>query len=302
MPWGGRQLADWVPGPFPEQSPIGEVWLLSDHALHASRVAEGPLRGATLRELMSGRGGEVLTSASPRFPLLLKLLDARENLSIQVHPDDAAAAKLAASEGGKTEAWLVLDADAGSAIHLGLKPGIDRATVLRELSRGTLPLCLQRHDPKPGDCYFVPAGAVHALGGGVVVLEVQQTSDATFRLHDWGRVDAEGKPRALHIEAGLACLKESPAGVGLQSPVRIDRTTERLATCEYFHLHRVTLTEPIEVAGLCILVGLEGEAAVEHEVHSTVMKRGRTILIPANVSSVRIVPDRRCVLARVDFP
>ncbi len=283
MPWGGKRLGEWVGLPTLAM-PVGEAWLLSDHPLHASRVASGPLQGVTLRQLMEERGEELLGQArvaqAPRFPLLIKLLDARERLSIQVHPDDADAERWAPAEGGKTEAWVILEADPTSIILLGLKPGVDKAMLARELAAGTAELCLRRHEPKPGECYLVPAGAVHALGGGLLLLEVQQTSDATFRLHDWGRVDAQGRPRPLHWEAGLACVKEHLPNAGLQRPAPLPDGSERLVSCDYFTITRFDVSDSKAVHGPCILIGLEGELRVLGGGCETTLARGHATLVP----------------------
>ncbi len=302
MPWGGRRLADWVAGSFPDEIPIGESWLLSDHALHASRVKEGPLAGATLRELMGTRAEELLGRTAGCFPLLIKLLDARENLSVQVHPDEVAAARWAPQEGEKTEAWLVLQAGPSAAIYLGLASGVDRDALSRAIDENTVPRCLQRYSPQPGECYFVPAGTIHALGGGVVVLEVQQTSDATFRLYDWGRVDAAGKPRPLHREAGLACLKERPAGTGLMRPELIECDIERLVACEFFEMRRAAIGRPLPLRGPCLWIGLEGQAAIRSRTGAVAVERGDLVLVPACMSECSLDPVGYCKGVLVALP
>lgn len=301
MPWGGRRLEHWLGRSFEPGCRIGEAWLLSDHPLHTSRVIDGPLAGASLRQLMEHRSQELLGRKLPRFPLLIKLLDARENLSVQVHPDDASAARWAPGEGGKTEAWLILESDPQAAIYLGLKPGFDKTSLAHELAVGTASLCLNRYEPQPGQCYFVPAGTIHALGGGLVVLEVQQTSNATFRLYDWGRVDDQGKPRALHLEAGLACLQERPDVGGLQVPSTANGASERLVACNYFKMNRIHLNQRKSLAGPCILVGLEGEARVLHRGHQVVLKRGGTLLVPASIGVGELEPSEPASLVQIEF-
>lgn len=260
MPWGGRRLAAWCREPWPAEMNIGEVWLLSDHPHHVSVVANGRWQGQPLSQLLAEHGEAMLGGCSARFPLLFKLLDARENLSVQVHPDDELARTWAPGERGKTEAWVVLEADEQAAIWLGLKAGLDRSAVARELTRGTIPLCLQRYQPQPGQCFYVPAGTVHALGGGTVVFEVQQTSDATFRLYDWDRVDAAGRPRTLHLEAGLACLQEQPRGAGLQIPHPVSPSVEALVASPYFHLRRWHGPCQAAVAGPSVWFTVTGSA------------------------------------------
>lgn len=287
MPWGGRRLRNWLDVPWPGDEKIGEAWLLSDHPLHQSAITNGPLTGTSLQQLLAERGPELLGYTASHFPLLIKLLDAQENLSIQVHPDDELAKKWAPKEGGKSEAWLVLENSPGAAIYLGLKPGIDRTALMRELGNGTLPLCMNRYEPKPGQCFNVPAGSIHALGGGTVVLEVQQTSDATFRLFDWNRVDTAGKPRALHLEAGLACIKDAPAGIGLQQTQLDAEGAAVLVHNPFFQVKLRTRSAPL--LGPSILVCLGASATLETKAEKHALKRGDLWLVPASVRECQLV-------------
>lgn len=279
MPWGGQRLRKWLDVPWADDAKIGEAWLLSDHPLHQSVVTNGPLAGTTLTQLLAERGPELLGSSASRFPLLIKLLDAQENLSIQVHPDDGLAKTWAPKEGGKSEAWLVVESSPEAAIYLGLKPGIDRTALIRELGNGTLPLCMKRYEPKPGHCFNVPAGSIHALGGGTVVLEVQQTSDATFRLFDWNRVDATGKPRTLHLEAGLACIREAPHGIGLQPPQTTTDGASILVNSPFFQmkLH----SRPADLQGPCMIFCLGASANLTIAQDQYALHRGELWLLPA---------------------
>src|SRR5262245_28118185 len=209
MVWGGRRLAEVLGKPLPGPEPYGEAWELSDHASHSSRVAHGPLAGLTLRQLVERWPGPLLGSTAERcsiFPLLVKLLDANDWLSVQVHPDDVAVRTLWPGEGGKTEAWFILDVRPGSKVWAGLRPGVDEKQLRAALAAGVVADCLHSFEPQAGDCLFLKAGTVHAVGGGVLMAEVQQTSDATFRLFDWNRVDAQGRCRQLHVEQALACI------------------------------------------------------------------------------------------------
>ena len=208
--WGGRRLANLLTAPLPGDGPIGEAWILSDRDDHPSRVANGPLKGRTIGQLLEQCPEQLLGKLAGRFrrfPLLLKFLDAREMLSVQVHPSDAHADLLPAGETGKTEAWVVLEAGPESRIYAGLKPGTTADNLRRALANGTVADHLACFTPKPGDGVFLPAGTVHSLGGDVVVFEVQQNSDVTFRLYDWDHVDAKtGQPRALQVDQALACI------------------------------------------------------------------------------------------------
>jgi mannose-6-phosphate isomerase len=235
--WGGRRLADLLTAPLPS-GPIGEAWLLSDRVDHQSRVANGPLKGRTIAQLLEKFPQQMLGNLAGsfgRFPLLLKFLDARQMLSVQVHPTDANADLLPAGETPKTEAWVVLEAGTDSRIYAGLKPGTTAASPRRALANGTVANQLASLTPKPGDAIFLRAGTVHSLGGDVVVFEIQQNSDVTFRLYDWDHVDPKtGKPRALQVDKAMACVDLSEGQVGRVTPVVQTKTPlerERLFHC-----------------------------------------------------------------------
>ena len=207
-----------------------------------------------------------------RFPLLLKFLDAREMLSVQVHPSDTHRDLLPAGETGKTEAWVVLEAGTESRIYAGLKPGTTAENLRQALGNGTVADQLACFTPKPGDGVFLPAGTVHTLGGGVVVFEVQQNSDVTFRLYDWGHVDAKtGQPRALQVDQALACIDFAERAAGPVMPVVESddaRERERLFQCGHFGLWRLRGQSPFTVgaAGVPrVLVCIEGAGQIEHD-------------------------------------
>lgn len=284
MPWGGHALPSLLQLPERSES-IGEAWLLSDHPLHRSIVADGQFKDKSIQDLIRQDSEMLLGTKLQRFPLLVKILDARENLSVQVHPDDDAARQWAPQEGGKTEAWTVLASDPGGVIYLGLKRGIDKTVLQRELVTGNLVSCLQRHEPKAGETYFVPAGTVHALGGGVMVLEVQQTSDATFRLYDWERVGPDGQSRALHLEAGLASIKEQMAQAGLQSPAAKAESAHCLARSAYFSIHRSPENASATIQAPALLVLWQGHADLQRYGN---LQRGRAVLIPHALGQAKV--------------
>lgn len=220
---------------------VGETWELVDRERENSVVAEGRFQGRTLRWLMTEHGAAILGQspgrADGRFPLLVKFLDASDDLSIQVHPDDERAQELGGGAEGKTEAWYVVDVAPGGALYAGLEPGVD-AAAFRALAGGAgVERALVRHDVRAGDCVMIEGGTVHAIGAGVTILEVQQNSDTTYRLWDWGRVGLDGKPRATHVEEALACMR---FGVDPPSAVAGDREGE-LVRGRHFSMarHRV---------------------------------------------------------------
>jgi len=182
--WGGRRFATLLGRELPPGDDFAESWELVDRAADQSRVAAGPLAGTTLGELVRDRCRELLGRHAPRaaFPLLFKFLDACRDLSVQVHPDDARAARLVPPDLGKTEAWYVIDAAAGSRIYAGLRDGVDRAALAAAVRAGRCSDVLHSFEPQPGDCVFIPAGTVHALGAGLVIAEIQECSDVTYRL------------------------------------------------------------------------------------------------------------------------
>src|SRR6202167_6307561 len=226
--WGGRHLANLLTAPLPS-GPIGEAWLLSDREDHQSRVTDGPLKGRTIGQLLQQFPEQLLGKLAGRFrrfPLLLKFLDVHEMLSVQVHPTKANLNLLPAGETPKTEAWVVLEAGPQSRIYAGLKPDTTEADLRRALTSGTVVDHLSCLTPKPGEAVFLPAGTVHSLGGDLVVFEIQQNSDVTFRLYDWDHIDAKtGKPRALQADKAMACIDFAEGPVGWVTPL-VETTTE----------------------------------------------------------------------------
>jgi len=190
--WGGRRLENWLNTPLPGDGPIGEAWLLSDRDEYPSRVSDGPLKGRTIAQLMEQSSREILGRLAPRFrrfPLLLKFLDVQKMLSVQVHPSDGKTQLIPYGDTGKTEAWVVLESGPRSRIYAGLKPGATPAD-LRSISKRTADDYLASFTPADGQSVLIEAGTVHSIGGEIVVFEVQENSDVTFRLYDWDHIDA----------------------------------------------------------------------------------------------------------------
>jgi mannose-6-phosphate isomerase len=309
--WGGRRLADLLTAPLPGEGPIGEAWVLSDRADHASQVADGPLKGRTLGQLMEQFPGEMLGElASPfsRFPLLLKFLDVLELLSLQVHPADDRKDLIPVGETGKTEAWVVLEAGTKSRIYAGLKPGTTADDLRRAVASGVVADNVASFVPEQGDGVLVPAGTVHSLGD-VVVFEIQENSDVTFRLDDWGHVDPKtGRPRALQVDQALSAIDMAQGAVAPVSPV-VEETApverERLFDCDYFRLWRLRGQSPFAVGAAGtprVLVCIEGTGRLEHGGETHAVCKGDVLLLPAAVGACVFQPSGPVTLLEVALP
>ncbi|MCS6864701.1 MAG: class I mannose-6-phosphate isomerase [Gemmataceae bacterium] len=311
--WGGRRLPQFLNRSVPHQDPIGEAWLLSDVDGRLSVVAEGPLAGQTLRQLMASDAQRIVgTAQTPqgRFPLLLKFLDAQQELSVQVHPNDEQAAALGPGLVGKTEAWVVLEADPHtSRLYAGFAEGITAADFRAALETKTTPRTLYSFTPQPGDCVFLEAGTVHAIGRNLLLLEVQQTSDITYRLYDWDRVDATtGQPRALHIEEGLKCadFQKGPCvPVGPAVEIRDGVRREGLVACQYFTLERLTAQAPFRIgaAHQCrVVVSVRGQGELEWRGSRFPFRTGEVFLLPAEVGECLVRPAGEVTLIECGLP
>jgi len=294
-PWGGRLLAGYGLD-YEGDEPLGEAVATAPEAV----VGSGPLAGRTLGEVAEadparwvGVRGLAVTGGRAVFPLLVKLIDAGQHLSIQVHPDDATAPS---GKLGKTEAWHVLATEPGGVLFLGLRPEVDAAEFgARCRSKGDAAGCLRAVPAVPGTTVLVPAGTVHALGAGVLVYEVQQPSDVTYRLHDWGRRDAAGNPRAMHLDAGLAVLRPDSRPEPIP-PVDLPGGTGRrqsLVETRYFALERIALQagERIELRvpdSPQALTCLRGGAEIEAEGITATIAPGETAVVPVGAAATAV--------------
>jgi mannose-6-phosphate isomerase len=256
--WGGRRLAELFGKPLPPGAPIGESWEVVDRPEAQSVVSQGRFAGASLNDLWTTQRelfGERAIDAGDRFPLLVKLLDCAQTLSVQVHPPADVAARLGGEP--KTELWVVLHAPPGSCIYAGLRAGVGRAEFEQALRRGEdVSLLLHRIPVTAGDVMFLPAGRIHAIGAGCVIAEVQQSSDTTYRVYDFNRPGLDGKPRELHVEQSLKAIDWDDAEPGLLRP-----EGESLVRDSAFEADRLELRDSREVAaGDCaVACVLEGE-------------------------------------------
>jgi mannose-6-phosphate isomerase len=282
--WGGRRLETLFGKRLPPSARIGESWEIVDREDAQSVVHEGPLRGAMLNELWNTERERIFGAGlpdTPRFPLLIKLLDAQERLSVQVHPP----ARVAAQLGGepKTEMWYILDAQAGSDLYAGLKRGVTREDFEQALNGGSVAELIHRIPVKAGDAIFIPSGRIHAIGTGNVIFEAQQNSDTTYRVFDWNRMGLDGKPRALHVEESLRSTDFEDV-----EPRLADKTGEALVTCEHFRVEKWTLEGARASGGsrfaiYCVVSGRVDCAGRE-------FGPGEFFLVPASLSSVTLCP------------
>ena len=309
--WGGRRLADWIDQPLPGEGPIGEAWLLSDREDNPSRVSQGPLKGQTIAELISQSPTYLLGRLYPRFkrfPLLLKFLDVSVMLSVQVHPSDAYPDLIPEGETGKTEGWIVLEAGPTSRVYAGLKPGVT-AEALRTLSMKTVDDCLASFRPEPGQNVLVEAGTVHSLGDGIVVLEVQQNSDITFRLYDWDHIDPElHGPRPLQIDQALQCIDMRQGIIRPVTPTfetAMPGRRERVLDCAHFRAWHTSSSESFDVGigdAPTVLVCVQGGGAVQYNGGNFEMKKGAVLLLPAAAKLCRFRPDGPAELLEIVVP
>jgi mannose-6-phosphate isomerase len=308
--WGGRNLERLYQKPIPTGQAIGESWEISDRPEEASIIANGPLSGKSLRWLMEHHRKDVLGSlAAPTgvFPLLIKILDAKETLSVQVHPPATAAAQ----SGGepKTEMWFITDATPDAALYVGLRQGVTREEFERRIADGTVADCLHRIGVHSGDAMFLPSGRLHAIGAGNVIFEIQQNSDTTYRVFDWNRTGLDGKPRELHIGPSLASIDFSDFEPGIIASkysrndtfkVRylVDDPLFRVDACQVrrgqrFHLR----SEAMQILGV-----VQGRLRLTCGEHELELKPGAFCLLPACVGRVTLNAETRAEFLQIQGP
>jgi len=299
---------------FPEKSnltePLGEAWLTGVDC----RIASGPFAEKTLGEAWSGmpaewRGSRVVAEAS--FPLLVKFIFPTEKLSLQVHPDDAYASvhEKAAGGRGKTEMWYVVSALPGAQLQLGLKPGVSKGMFLEKLATHALEELFERKSVRPGDTYFVAPGTPHSIGPGMVICEVQEYSDLTYRVDDFGRLDAHGKPRELHVEKALQVTKFGTFAGGQVNSLLLsnDGTTKSLlAACRYFATERWECSAKCQITvapeRFELIVILEGAGTLAWQECAARYHRGECWLLPASQSHIGVLPETLTSVIRTYVP
>lgn len=303
--WGGQRLAEWLQLPQPWPPDLAESW----QVYAENRVLNGAQAGRTLAELCETYGaGLIGTLSIPRygntFPLLAKFLDANARLSVQVHPDDAYAHTVEADTGfhGKTEAWYILEAQPGAQLIYGLKEKCDRETFAQALADGTLESLFNTVEVQAGDVVYVPAGTLHAINEGIMLFEIQQTSDLTYRVYDYNRRDAQGNLRPLHLEKALDVIRYEPPAQTKIPPLVLEPGREVLVACPYFALERHQLAQPRQfrnaTTSFDIWTVLEGEVQIEDET----LRRGESLVVPACNTRYSIAPETSATLLRCYIP
>lgn len=293
--WGGTKLKSILNKD--SQGPnTGESWEISDVEGDTSIVSNGSLVNHSLKQLLSTHKADLVGKKNfeqfgNKFPLLIKFIDAREDLSIQLHPNDELAAKRHNSF-GKTEMWYVMQADEGSNLIVDFNQKMTPKLYLEHLENKTLPKILNFESVTAGDTYFIEVGRVHAIGAGVMLAEIQQTSDITYRIYDWGRIDDDGNPRELHTDLAIDAI-------GFDMPdnfrVNYDKTknqSNQMVSCPYFTTNYLKIDKELQKENtydsFVIYICVEGEAKIKTETHSEVIKTGETLLLPAAISHYNI--------------
>ncbi|MCX6066663.1 MAG: class I mannose-6-phosphate isomerase [Chloroflexi bacterium] len=290
--WGGARLR-------PEVVPTAEAWIV----YQGNRIASGPYAGRTLADIAAENGAAFLgrravEQTGTRFPVLVKLLDCAQWLSLQVHPNDEQAAAL---EGpgffGKTEAWQVLEAEPGAKLIAGMQPGVSAEGLAESIRSGTVLETVQMLEVQAGQTLFMSPGTIHALGPGLLIYEIQQTSDLTYRVYDWGRPQTE--TRKLHIEKALAVSRPDASSAVMPAPVLADGETRMLTECQYFHLDLIAATQKrleLDTQGESFhaLTAIEGRAEIIVADESYILERFSTLVIPAACGAYSLQPLEAC--------
>lgn len=306
--WGGTKLkTEW--GKVSDLAKVAESWELSSYPGSESVVKNGSLSGKTLTEAIDALGGKAALGtdceAFDRFPVLIKLIDAKNDLSIQVHPDDEYALKNE-NEFGKTEMWYIVDADEGASLVYGFNRDVTKEEYRAAIESNTLMELLNKVPVHKGDVFFIPAGMVHAIGSGILIAEIQQNSNITYRVYDYGRLGADGKPRALHVDKAVEVsnLKKPTAVSEKGETKRYDGYDETpLASCKYFTTSRVEVKSE---AKLCAceksfvnLLFLSGEGTIRYAGGTVDFKKGEDVFVPAGMGEFTVCGASTFVLTRV---
>lgn len=299
--WGGEKIAPFK-GVETDQHNIGESWELSGVKGNESVVAEGALAGKTITELAEEYKGcllgeKVFAKTGTEFPLLIKFIDARDDLSIQVHPDDALAGARHNGSKGKTEMWYVVQADEKAHLMSGLTKHITPEEYAAKVEDNTITDVLHDYNVSAGDVFFLPAGRIHSIGTGCFIAEIQQTSDITYRIYDFGRVGLDGKPRELHTELSKAAIDYTVLDDYKTAYEEVKNAENEIVSCEYFTTSLFDLDQPVSVPvkandSFMIVICVGGNGTLtDSEGNAVTLRQGETVLVPACTESVTFTPS-----------
>jgi mannose-6-phosphate isomerase len=306
--WGGNKLVNKFGKIATNDLPPGESWEISGLPGDESIVANGFLAGNNLNELLEVymgdlTGDSVYEKFGDEFPLLIKFIDATDNLSVQVHPNDGLAMEMHHAY-GKSEMWYILSAEEDSVIYCGFKPGTDKQQYQTALKNGSLPDLLNGIKAKSGDTFWLPAGTIHAIGKGIVLAEIQQASDITYRVFDWNRTGTDGQPRELHTELAERALDFSSNGGRVEVPEPAPDSTINLVRSDYFTTNRLSLSNSLTrdynlLDSFVIFICIDGQSVLNWEHGTESILSGECILLPASVRDITLEPRPACTLLEV---
>jgi mannose-6-phosphate isomerase len=298
--WGGTSLVSHYHKRADPSVNFGESWEISAISDNISIVSNGFLAGNNLEELIEVYMGDITGDSvyekfGNEFPLLIKLIESRDNLSIQVHPGNAMARERHNAY-GKTEMWYILESEKGAKIYTGFKEPIGKNRYVESLNNGELEKLLNVENPSPGDVFFTPAGRVHAIGAGIILAEIQQTSDITYRIYDWNRKDDRGHSRELHTDLSLDAIDFNATGKTMFHSDPVMNKTRNLVNCEFFTTNIISFNESIEkdynlIDSFVIYICTEGEFLIRWDGNSEPVIKGETVLLPAMIKEVLLEPS-----------
>ena len=299
--WGNQRLREELNKETDQNKKVGESWEVSSVKNNISVVSNGYLAGNNLQELIEVYMGDLVGDSvfdrhGLEFPLLFKFIDADDVLSIQVHPDDEMARKKHNGR-GKTEMWYVISAEPGAELISGFNREMDQETYIEHLNNNTLPDILNYEKVQPGDVFFLPAGRVHAIGSGILLAEIQQTSDWTYRIFDWNRIGSDGKPRELHTDLALEAMDFKYYGQYRTHYTLQRNEASNLVKCDYFTTNILEVDKPrqrdlIELDSFVVYMCMDGKLELIYdEKNSVSLEKGETILVPASIEHLAYKPD-----------
>lgn len=306
--WGGNKIQSILGKDTEGIQKIGESWEISGLEGRISEISNGFLAENDLNEIIEVYmtdlvGEKIFDQFGLGFPLLIKFIDAAENLSVQVHPDDALAMRRYGMN-GKTEMWYVIQADEGAGLYVGFKKGVNKQDYLKAVANGTVEALLEFYPVKPGDAFFIPAGTVHAIGKGVLLTEIQQSSDITYRIFDWNRKDGNGLSRELNTAEA-----EDALYFGTQTTFKIDYSTEKEKTnsvidCDQFKVNVMDFSLPVEkvyakIDSFIIYICIDGKVRIQLEDSTETMQKGECVLVPGIATNLQLIPETETKLLEV---